>query len=183
MFDLRGLILGLFGFLAAASAQPVGPVITAGGITTEVCATPVVTAGAYGSGNVVGGLLTVAPFRPAVTGAPNQGGILQSIRVTLKTVQTAEFDVYQFSSNPTASTWTDKAAPAINVADVAKVLPPIKLTTPASGLGTHTVYGSDAIARAKTGTTVNDYFVIVVVGTPTLGSTSDLQFCATYLVD
>jgi len=141
----------------------------------EVCVTPTVTAAGYGAGNEVGGLITIVVPNTAA------GLVLQSVRLDFKDAQTAEFDVFQFSANPSNSTWTDKSAPAVNAADVFKVLPPIKLTNNSSGLGTHTVYGADAIGRALARSTTSDFFVVVTPGTPTLGSTSDMQFCASYL--
>jgi hypothetical protein len=152
--------------------------VTVAGKTTEVCVTPTVTASAYTTGNVVGGKITLAnAFGSLGT------GILQSVRLTFKSVQTAEFDAYEFSANPTGSTWTDKAAPAIVAADALLAKPPIKLFNQASGLGTHTVYGADAIARAVSEGGTSDYFIITTIGTPTPASTTDMQFCASYLQD
>lgn len=177
------LILAILG-LAPAQAQ-VGPPITAGGMTVSACSTLVVTASsAYTAGNEVGGLISLKPFRSSAQGAPDQGGVLQSIRLNFKDTQTAGFKAYEFSSNPSNSTWTDKSAPAIATADAFAVKGPISLTSNDSGLGSNnTVYNADAIARAHVSATQTDYWVIVTTGTPTFGSTSDVQFCATYLVD
>jgi hypothetical protein len=153
------------------------PVVVAGK-TAEVCVSPTVTASAYTAGNIVGGKLTLANAFTAVG-----SGVLQSVRLTFKSVQTAEFDIYQFSANPTGSTWTDKAAPAIVAADALLARPPIKLFNNSSGLGTHTVYGADAIGRAVSVGATSDYFVIITTGTPTPASTTDVQFCASYLQD
>lgn len=156
-----------------------------GGFTKEVCSTPTITASsAYTSGNSVGGLITLSPaFLEAGT------GVLQSVRITFNDAQTAEFDVYEFSGNPTATIWTDKATPSIAGGDKLLVKPVIKLTNNASGLGTHTVYGVDQIARAVSmpqslgfGTQA-DYFVVIAIGTPTFGTATDMQFCAAYLQD
>lgn len=142
----------------------------------EVCQTLVVTASsAYSAGNEVGGLVTLTIPQTAA------GQILVSVRLDFKDAQTAGFKVYQFSANPSNSTWTDKSTPSINAADVFKVLPPLSLAANDSGLGTHTVYGQDAINRALARLSTSDYFVIVTTGTPTFGSTSDAQFCAAYL--
>lgn len=175
------LLLAVLG-IAPAQAQGVS---TVGGLTVEACQTLTVTASsAYTANNEVGGLISLVPtFRGTGTAAPDPGGVVQSIRLDFKDTQTATFKAYEFSSNPSASTWTDKTAPAINAADPFKVLPPITLSTADSGLGTHTVYGSDAVARAHVASSSTDYWVLVTTGTPTFGSTSDVQFCATYLVD
>lgn len=149
----------------------------------EVCVTPTVTAGsAYTTGNVVGGLIAL----PNMV-RPNPGsGVLQAVRLTSKSNQSAsEFDVTFFSSQPTASTWTDKAAPAIAAGDVPLVQPPVKLPTTNAfiGLGTHTVYGVGGILRPIKLAQKTLYAVITVVGTPTFPTTSDLQLCASVQQD
>lgn len=156
-----------------------------GGFTHEVCVSsgsvnwPAVTASsAYSANNEVGGLIT---FPAAWLNA--QSGIIQSIRLNFADAQTAGFKAYQFASNPSATTWTDKTGPSINAADVNKVRPPISLTSNDSGLGTHTVYGADAIARAHSSPTTTDYWLLVTTGTPTFGSTTDAQLCVTYMQD
>jgi hypothetical protein len=177
---IGGLTIPAFPVLAA---NPVGQV---GGITTEACtgrdgsvAMAVTASSAYTSGNIVGGKLKL--FRAL---HEPRTGVVQSVRLTSKSAQTAEFDVTLFAGNPSNSTWTDKSAPAINAADVALAMAPIKLTIPYSGLGTHTVYGQDAIGRAVRIQDGEDlYAVITVVGTPTFTATTDLQLCVALLLD
>jgi hypothetical protein len=150
-----------------------------GGYTSETCVTPTVTASsAYTAGNEVGGLIT---FANAVGNI--QTGILQAVRLNFKDAQTAEFDVTFFSSNPSASTWTDKSAPAINAADVFKVQPTIKLTNASSVLGTHTNYGQDGIGRTISLGSTSFYAVVTTPGTPTFASANDMQLCASILRD
>ena len=159
-----------------------------GGFTQEVCVVSgstnwaaLTTGSAYGAGNEVGGLITL----PAFYRTSRSGVAPQSVRLTFGDVQTAAFKAYQFSSKPTASTWSDKAAPAIASGDVNKVRPPITLSNNDSGLGTHTVYGADSIARAvvsgSTDSNDSDYWIIVTSGTPTF--TTQAQFCASVLQD
>ena len=163
----------------AAQAQQLPPnyVGRVGGVTNEVCVSPTVTAGAYTAGNVVGGLITFPnAFLTANT------GVLQSVRLTSKSVQTAEFDITFFSSLP-ATVFTDKTAPSIVAADVLLTQPPIMLTNNFSGLGTHTVYGADGIGRAVNEVGSSAYALITTAGTPTFASTSDVQLCAAWLED
>lgn len=178
-------------FCSAASAQaPVNAIIQcingAGApvpcSSVEVCIPLTVTASAYTSGNVFGNATGSAAGSAIAVPIPNiaAGQVLQSVRLDFKSVQTAEFDIYQFSAVP-GNNYTDKSAPAIATGDKFNVLPPIKLTSNASGLGTHTVYGQDATARSLARSTATDYFVIIVIGTPTPASTTDAQFCASYL--
>ena len=158
---------------------------TTGGLTREACVVPTVTSGsAYAAGNSLGGLLQLNPaFRAQAQGAPDSGGVIQSVRIAFKDVQTAAFKAYEFTAQPSNSTWTDKATPAIAAGDVLLVRPPITISNNDSGLGTMTVYGADALARAHVGAGTIDYWVVVTTGTPTLGSTTDMQFCVTYLLD
>jgi hypothetical protein len=149
-----------------------------GGVTKEVCVSPTVTASsAYTAGNAVGALIT---FPSAFLSA--NSGILHSVRLTSKSVQTAEFDVSFFSALPTTA-FADKTAPAIAAADVALVQPPIKLTNNYSGLGTHTVYGADGISRPVNTVGTSAYALIITTGTPTFTSASDIQLCASWLQD
>ena len=163
----------------AASAQqlPSNYIGRFGGVTREVCVSPTVSTGAYSAGNVVGGLITL----PAAFLSTNSG-ILQSVRLTLKSVQTAEFDVTSFSAQP-ATVFTDNAAPSIAAAAVALVQPPIKLTGASTGLGTGTTYGADAISRPINEVGSSAYALITTTGTPTFASTSDVQLCAAWLED
>ena len=161
--------------------QPPNYMGRVGGVTREVCVTPTVSTGAYTAGNVVGGLITL----PSAFLSTNSG-ILQAVRLTFKSAQTAEFDVTFFSALPTgvpATEFGDKAAPAIVAADVLLAQPPIKLTNNYSGLGTHTVYGADAISRPVNEVGASAYAVITTPGTPTFASASDLQLCAAWLED
>lgn len=75
---------------------------------------PTVTAGAYATGAVVGGLISFSGAARINSGS----GLIQSALVTVKTALTAPFDVFFFDTNPTNSTFTDNVALAVNVADL-----------------------------------------------------------------
>lgn len=180
---MKKLLAGAIALLLSTAAQAQTPQLPSnyigrvGGVTTEVCAVPVVTAGLYAAGNSVGGLIVL----PNAFLSAN-AGILTSIRLTIKSVQTVEFDVTLFSSLP-STTFTDHAAPAIVAADTLLAQPTIKLTNNSSVLGTMTVYGSDNIGRAIKQAGSAAYAVVVTTGTPTLASISDLQLCASFSDD
>lgn len=148
--------------------------------SAAVTVTPTVTASsAYTAGNEVGGLIT---FSSTVGIAGS--GVVQSIRVTSKTVQTGTLKLYLFNINPSNTTWTDKTAPAINSADVTSVIGVYLLSAPDSGLGTHTIYNLDGIGKAfsiASGTSL--YGILVTSGTPTWGSTSDVAVTVNILQD
>jgi hypothetical protein len=169
--------LALLTSTAAQAQLPPNYIGRTGGVTNEICVTPVVTAGAYVAGNDVGGLVSLpGAFLSANTGR------LQSVRLTFKSVQTLEFDVVFFSAKP-ATVFADHAAPAIVAADTLLAQPAIKLINNYSGLGTHTVYGADNINRSIEEVGSSLYAVVVSVGTPTLASTSDMQLCAAITQD
>lgn len=164
--------------------------VTAGGWTDEACtgqgsntALVVTASSAYTANNEVGPLLALQFGRTAV-GTPAPSGILQSVTLTSKSVQTAEFDVSFFISLPT-TTFTDKTTPSIAAGDVGLVRYPVKLTNNFSGLGTHTIYNQDQIARAVRlppgGGII--WAIITTTGTPTFTATTDLQLCVGMLKD
>jgi hypothetical protein len=171
---LASLALLLLATAAQAQQLPSNYMGRTGAVTAEVCVTPIVTAGAYVAGNVVGGLIT---FPNAFLTA--NAGELQSVRLTFKSVQTLEFDVTFFSALP-ATVFTDHAAPAIVAADALLVQPVIKLTNNYSGLGTHTVIGADNLNRSIKQLGSSAYAVVTTTGAPTLASTSDMQLCAAW---
>jgi hypothetical protein len=149
-----------------------------GGKTTTVDVTPTISTSAYTAGYVVGGLLT---FSNALLTAGT--GILQSITLKCKTVQTVGFKLYLFKTNPTNSTWTDHAAPAINAADIPFVTSVRTLSSPDSGLGTHTIYVDDGIGKVLNPGATTLYGILITTGTPTFTSTSDMTISIGILQD
>jgi hypothetical protein len=162
---VQGVINGVpmpIGPLPGGSAA-IGSII---GRTSNPLATPTVTAAAYTAGQEIGGLMTFA-----VGG--NGSGLLECIRVTSKSINAASLKFYVFDINPTNSSWVDKTTPAINALDVASLLaPPFPLSTWDSGLGTHTVWGLQALGCSFVGASL--YGILVAGGGLTLASTSDI---------
>lgn len=140
---LRGLIKQwIAGTLVLGAGQNV--IGNVGGKTTSVTVAPTVTAtNAYGTNYVVGGLLT---FANAFTSTGS--GVIQSVRVSMKKVQTCGFTLLLFKSNPSNTTWTDAAVSAINAADITKLIAAIPLTAN-SQAGTCTVLEADGLGIAK----------------------------------
>jgi hypothetical protein len=159
-----------------AGANIVGSLL---GRTSAPSVTPTVTASsAYSAGNVVGGLLS---FANAVDAALS--GVLQRVTLNCKSVQTAGFKLYIFSANPSASTFTDKTAPAIAAADIGKLVDIISLGFPDSGLGTHTLYVSDCVGDALVLAASSLSAVLVTTGTPTFAGSSDISVSLGILKD
>lgn len=150
--------------------------------TTSIAVTPTVsTANAYGTNYVVGGLLT---FANAFQGKGS--GILESVRVTCKQVETSGFTLFLFNANPSNTTWTNAAVAAINAADVTKVLPPIVLNA-SSLLGTHTILSAvglgQAIALGAGNTTLYGVLIANAALTNNFTTTTDITVELTLLQD
>jgi hypothetical protein len=149
-----------------ASTAAIGQV---GGKTVSIDVALTVTAAAYATGQIVGGLIT---FSGALLAAGT--GILQSITIKCKSVQTTGFKLYLFKSNPTNSTWTDKTTPAINAADIPYLTAVRTLASPDSSLGTHTLYVDDGIGKVIAPGATTMYGILFATGAPTFASTSDV---------
>lgn len=143
-----GTVFTLNGF--AANGMNVG------GKTVKVSTTPTVTAtNSYGANYVVGGLQT---FTNAFTATGS--GIIQSIKINMKKVESSGFTMILFDANPSNTTWTDAAAAAINAADVAKVKAVVALNA-YSGLGTHTALYADGLGIAINAGATSLYGVLI----------------------
>lgn len=162
-------VQGSAAFLVALSATLAAQGVVVLNQVSDVSITPTVTAGAYTAGNVVGGLLHFTNVF-----GPSFSGTLTDILVKSKSVQTTTYKLYLFSQQPSASTWTDKAAPAINAADLPYLLGVWTSGAADSGLGTETTNQLDNVASAIHSTAQDLYGVLVCVATPTYASTSDV---------
>lgn len=162
-------VMGSGSFVAAFTATLAAQGVTIVNPTADVSLTPAVTAAAYTAGNVVGGKLTFTNvFGGSLTGT------LTDILVKCKSVQTTTYKLYLFSQNPTNSTWTDKAAPAINALDLPYLLGVFTTGASDSGLGTETTNQLDNLTTAIHSVDQNLYGILVCVATPTYASTSDV---------
>lgn len=138
----------------------------AGGVNVAI--TPTVTAGAYTTGMVVGGKLSLTNAVRASGGS----GIIQAANVFKKTALTAAFDVIFFNADPSNSTFTDNASLAVNVADLDKIIGVISCGTLVS-LGTpQLLQGQNAGLPFKLATGTTLYAVAVIRGAETYASTS-----------
>lgn len=175
---IRGWLSGIYSKLAGAIAVNVSslPALTAGsaaigsiiGRTSMVLATPVVTSnGVYPSGNEIGGLMTFP------VGGAGTGGLLTSITVTSKSILSVGLIAFVFSSNPSSSTWTNNGAPAINTADISKLLCSVPLNIFFNGLGTMTEWDAQVGMQFSA---ANLYVVLIAGGAATLTSSSASDF-------
>lgn len=146
------------------------PVVTPSAVHFTV--TPTITAGAYTSGQVVGGLISITGAARVSGGT----GTIQTIALGVKTALTAPYDVIFFDTQPTNSTFTDNAALAVNVADLPFYIGAAQCSNLFS-LGTPQSLQATALQMPydlNTGTTL--YAVIVIRGAQTFASTSAVVF-------
>lgn len=147
------------------------------GATKFISVTPTITAGAYSTGQDIGGKLTFTnALRPTVG-----SGYIVSVCVSDKNAQAIDLDFVPFNSNPSATTITDTVALDIDDADISKVAAPVNLGSASrfafADNSTHCV-GSLAIpVQGKTSAGAPDgtiYGVLVARGAYTGASTGDI---------
>lgn len=149
-----------------------GTPVTTGGTVVHITSAPTVTAGGYVTGNVVGGLVSLATAARVNAGS----GTVLSVLVTVKTALTAPFDVLFFDTNPTNSTFTDNSALAVNVADLPFLCGVAHCVDLVSG-GTPQILQAVncGITFKLSAAATILYAVIVMRGAETLASTSAIQ--------
>ncbi len=139
------------------------------GILSTIAVTPTVTAGAYSTGQVIGGVLTVA----AILRENTRTGYLTSVRITTKVANTVQIDAFIFNANPTSSTTTDNGAFSLHDSDRAKLKGVVRVDSWVAA-GTPSV-GYKEARVPLTGAAADDIYVVLVIrGAHTPGSTSDL---------
>jgi hypothetical protein len=161
----------------AAGETHVGEV---GGNTIIVTVVPTITAGAYSAGEIVGGELTLTNAMRKVSGT----GVLHSLTLFDADNEGAAMEVMLFDANPTG-TYTDNNTPTWNAADEAKFLGKVSIAT-----GDYiTVNAMKMVCKTGIGLAVSAngsadlYAVVIVPGTPTYGTTTDLTFRFGFLRD
>jgi hypothetical protein len=144
-------------------------IATTGTGSVHLTATPTVTAGAYSSGYVVGGLISLS----GATRTNSGSGLIQTVEVTVKTALTAPYDVLFFDTQPTNGTYTDNAAFALNTSD-APFLVGVAHSSDLIPGGTPQILQAANLALpfklSASNTTL--YAIIVMRGAETLASTS-----------
>jgi hypothetical protein len=167
---------------AIQAATPAGEnhIGAVGGHTVVVAQAVVGSTTAYTAGDCVGSLLTFAGLGRVAGGT----GLVQMASVMSKTAQTADLDLVLFHTNPSASTFTDNAALAVNAADWDKVIDVVHITDWTS-LGTPSFAKATALAvayKVAAGQT-EIYGQLVARGAFTLSSASDLKVAVKGMLD
>lgn len=177
---IAGVTVGLFNGtnldrLPGSAAR--GALTTSTVIVSEFAAAPTVTAGtAYASGNVLGSLQNVTG---TIRNNTALSGSIQNVQVMVNTggANVTSVDLVLFKANPSASTFTDRAALAINAADLSKVAHVIHLTDK-TAIGSGAIFQSadlDRVYKVASGVT-QLWAVLVVTGTPTFTATTDVSW-------
>lgn len=168
---------GVAGDVTAANPLPVAQQASEvylgknGGDVLSASVTPTVSTTAYTAGDVIGAKMTLASLARVAAGS----GLIQSVLLHSKSAQTGAVDLLLFSADPSASTFTDNLALALNAADFDKLIGVVHLTD-WTNLGTPSIaqgHGLGIPFKLPAGTTI--YAVLVARATPTLASTSDLK--------
>lgn len=161
----------------ASTATPL-PISSPGSV--HLTAAPTVTAGAYTSGQVVGGLISLSGASRVNSGS----GTIQTVQVTVKTALTQPFDVFFFDTNPINSTFTDNSALAINVADLPFLCGIAHCNDLISGGTPQILQGANASLNFKISAAATTlYAVIVIRGAETLASTTAIGLSVLILQD
>lgn len=142
------------------------------GKSVQVFAVPPVQVAAYAAGNAIGGV-----FEIPLAFDSEFSGVLQDVDLRFKSAQTATFTLLLFkgvnAAHGLTTTIADKATPAWDTADLAKLIEAVTLGTPASLVG-GTRYVSDLIGRPRVGGFTSLWGVLTANAGVTPGSVSDL---------
>lgn len=143
-----------------------------GGLTNIVKVALTVQAAAYATGNLLGGKHTITN----AVRAEGETAILQSVVIASKSDLTIDLDLLLFDADPAATTFTERAALAVDPADAFKVLGPITINTRVD-IGTPVIASLRNIGLPvkPAGASRNLYGALIARGNYTPGSTSDLQ--------
>jgi hypothetical protein len=160
----------------AASEAHLGQI---GGTVAVLTPTVTVDAALYATGDNMGGKLTLTGMTRVAAGS----GMIQSVVITSKAVQTATFDVIFFNADPSASTFTTNVAQALDDADLAKIIGVAQCNTVVALTDCSIHQATNVAMPFKLPAGTSGYAAIVVRGAPTPASTSDLSISIRVLQD
>lgn len=181
LLDNTGAIISpaTAGNQTAANSKLDSVIANTGTGSVIISTTPTVTAGAYTTGMVVGGKLSLSSAARFAAGS----GIIQTVTVSKKTALTAPYDVYFFHTDPTNSTFTDNAALALNVVDIPYLAGVVHCTDLVDNGTPKTLQAHNVALPFKLATGTTLFAVAVIRGAETLASTSALIINVSVLQD
>lgn len=144
------------------------------GPVRESCVTPTITASTYASNQPIGGVLTFAGAFGSL-----RAGMIHTIVVTARTTQTVGLVFYPLAAALTSpANLADHATPSIAAADAPLVRGPIALSTPFTGLGTHTTWSATGVGELIVSADTSLRGVLVpIAATDAFGATDSLRVC------
>ena len=156
-----------------------------GGYSTEIAIVPTISTSAYTVNDQVGGIQTIAYLSPSLkpTDAPCQDktvSYLMGLKIIDKAAQNAPLIIYFFKTLPTVAS-SDNAALSIVDAEATKCIGWVQVSAshykgPAEWSIAEVPF-ADVMKALKSDTDDGPlYAVVQTTGTPTYGSTSDLEF-------
>ena len=182
MVNVKKLLVLLSFVATTAQAQTYTQDVRYSTATATGTALFVTAASAYAAKNVVGG--TAAAGGAGLLSFGNvckasQTIQINSVQVTDKSDNAVGYDLQLFSSNPTASTITDKVNMVVASADLPKLLPTISLDT-SDHFSFSTTNGQSSLTSLDSGGFVSTtggtlYGALITRGSPTYSSTSDIS--------
>lgn len=151
----------------------VGDRMAASRLVRVVTTALTVTAGAYSTGQCVGGLKTLdlSNYKDALS------ILLQSVTLVDQAKQSIGMDLIVFDSNPSGTTFTDNATLDMADADMSKILAVVPITSYASFNDNSVGYAANLslpIMLDPTAPSTPIYTTIVARGAPTFAATTDL---------
>lgn len=153
------------------------PVWLATGVVVAT-AIPAVTAVAYAAGAVIG---TKMEFQNMARDAGGTG-LLQTVEVFCRSIQTAAVDLVLFHTDPATSTITNNTALSVSAADFDKLIGVIHITD-WTNLGVASLAQADNIAKAYRLPGTSIYAALVARGALTLTSPADIKAALKALAD
>lgn len=129
-----------------------------------------VTAGAYTTGKLVGGLITI----PGAIKEGKTGTLLQSVTIADQAMQTSYYNLFIFTSLP-GGTYTDTATADISDADLLLAICPVSVSsiTSASDNGLSNSYNIGCPIQVTSGTTI--YGLLAAQSSQTYAAITDVQ--------
>jgi len=150
------------------------------GNTALVSITPVVTAGAYHANDIIGGTgagagLGINTLANAVR-VSGGTGIIQSLVISDLAAQNAVLEIYLFSANPAAGTYTDNGALDIHDTDALLCIGRIDVAaSDYKSLADNSIACVKNIGLVIKVAATSLFVIIRTTGTPTYAGTSDLK--------
>lgn len=138
--------------------------------TTVIQYAPTINAGAYTTGMLVGGKITLANAVRSST----LSGVIAGITITDLGKQSANIDVIFFNADPSGTTFTDHAVLTVADADLPKIVCAVNLTV-------HTTFNDNSVSSLTnincpvTLAATSLYAAIIVRASATFGSTDAIR--------